>query len=171
MILRNLVKQTDFPDDTGLPRWGCFWRSIVAIAEMYLSKRLSQGDLMELYRRCREATNWQGKPVLSIENQETYELHCNSPRQVLQMALDFFEGDMYIAEQTGGWDSHNGGPQGWYSWSDVQEWVGMAKYWKRPSGGHYTLYMPMHDVAWDPHGGLKLEPHIDYRLFWIGGKS
>ena len=181
MLIRRpypeVLGQRALPSETGIPRWGCFWRVISAIPEFRFGRAYTSDNLLELYKLTCAADNWDGshKVLEWVAGQGRQELHCFDPGKALQLSLDYMNDllprrsrQKLKGVQTGGWDSRNNGPCGYYDWAAPHEWVAMAKYFKRPNGGHFCLIYPEVEVFWNPDESLSLDPHIDYRLFWVG---
>ena len=102
----------------------------------------------------RERT-WKDEPC--VENKDGV-LWVNDPGLLAQVASDYFDRGRWTAYQTGDEDGYYDGKP--------RKWDFLAKYWKRPNGGHYT-YLTSTD-SWDPMGGsLALTPHKGMRRFYI----
>jgi len=165
-IVARLVKQTQFDDDTLMPRWGCYVDSLFGMAQVFTGYAMSLARATELYWTCRERSGWDGLPIISVKDNV---LWCNDHNALLIQALKLCRKDGYldgncVSMQTGNQD-------GWASW--VPE-----KYHKHnftlcrkqtPNGGHWVLGDSMGNTLFDPHGGLVVYNTPVYLRFYIGG--
>lgn len=103
-----MIQQTSFDLDTGLPRWGCFFMSLV-----YAAFHATEGgeptydDVLRVYNDCRGDTTpkWVNGvqcgvvPVVEMVNPTTREIYVNNPSSVLQHALSYtnngWKGEQY----------------------------------------------------------------------------
>ena len=84
------LQQTTFDPVTGIPRWGCFWLSIVVAAWRTAQDRDPTVDeTMSIYNDSRGATTWNGASVLSMSSDDRRELTVNDPSAVLSLALSY----------------------------------------------------------------------------------
>ncbi len=162
----QLLPQADMPKETGHPRSGCFLFAIAAGIQILADSVLALNDWIILDGIAHDATGWNGLPIITWQNREKLMLRCTDPTAWGQLVTDFIAPGMWRFEQTGGWDSRNGGPAEYpYPWARRKGWRFMARYWKRPNGGHYTLVFPEFGIHWNPDPSLALTPHTDFRVF------
>jgi len=167
----TLVKQTDFDDDTLMPRWGCYVDSLFAMAQIHTGYAMNRERVHDLYWICRERSGYLGLPIVSVGKLKdgTPALWCNDHDALLLQALrlcrqDGYMNSNFVAMQTG--DNN-----GWGSWVP-------DKYRRRnftlcrkqtPNGGHWVLCDSMRNLLFDPHGGLAWVDTPVYLRFYIGG--
>ena len=159
------VKQIEMPAETLLPRWGCFFMCLAAMAQKYTGTHLSKERVEVVYWVCREVEGWDRKPVLEVVH---HELHCNDPDTALMKFLQHCWHDQsvakgYVAKQTGD-------ETGWATWvlpeNHKCNYTLVRK--QTANGGHWVLGDAMRNMLWDPHGGLKWTDTDVYRQFYIG---
>lgn len=92
------ISQTDFDKETGLPRWGCMFMSLVVGAWRAANdKDPTHDDVMRVYTDCRQSVTpkWVDGvqvgvvPVLEMTDHTTYEIYVNNPTAVLTTALSY----------------------------------------------------------------------------------
>ena len=92
------LQQTDFDRETGLPRWGCMFVSLVVGAWRAANDTdPTHDDIMRVYLDCRQAVTpkWvRGVqvgvvPVLEMTNHDTHEIYVNNPTDVITKALSY----------------------------------------------------------------------------------
>ncbi len=165
-VVSRLQPQTALPKETGQPRSGCFLFVIASGVQMVAGSVLTRSDWIMLDGIGREARGWNGLPIITWQDRAKLMLRCTDPTAWGQLVADFISPGTWRFEQTGGWDSHDGGPTAYpYPWARRRSWRFMASYWKRPAGGHYTLVFPEFDTHWNPNPALALIPHTDFRVF------
>lgn len=166
MIPSLLRVQKDMPEETGYPRSGCFLFVIASGVQTLADGALTLNDWIMVDGIARTETGWNGQPIISWEAEEELLLRCADPTAWGQLVADFISPSKWRFEQTGGWDSHDGGPTAYpYPWARRKGWRFIARYWKRPNGGHYTLEFPEFGMHWNPDPSLALIPHTDFRVF------
>ena len=139
----QLLPQKSMPKETGHPRSGCFLFVIAAGIQIFADSVLSLNDWIMLDGISRDAPGWNGRSIICWQDHVRVRLRCTDPTAWCQLVADFINPGQWRFEQTGGWDSHDGGPKEYpYSWARRKGWRFMARYWKRPNGGHYTLVLP-----------------------------
>ena len=169
------VRQIEMPEVTLLPRWGCYFMSLLGMAQNYTDHRLTAEQCEAIYWICRETEGWNRKPVMekrheTKDGEKRYVLWCNDHNAVLRHAIqycwrDYSAGDGYTARYTGDQDS-------WASWVlPKNHKVNYTLVHKQTAnGGHWVLGDAMRNMLWDPHGGLEWVDTPTYLRFYIGRK-
>ncbi len=164
----SYVRQTEMPEETLLPRWGCFFMSLLGMAQHYTQYHLNAEHCEMVYWVCREVEGWDRKMILEKRHGK---LWCNDPDAALHRALqfcwrDYSAASTYMALQTGNQD-------GWATWVLPQHhkcnYTLVRK--QTANGGHWILGDAMRNMLWDPHGGLKWTDTSTYRQFYIGRRD
>ena len=163
-----MVRQTQMPPATLLPRWGCFFMSLLAMAQHYTKHTLSRERAEMVYWVCREIEGWDRKPVLELLH---HKLWCNDPDAALRRALQHCWQDMSVAE---GYTAQQTGDQdGWASWvlpkHHLCNYTLVRK--QTANGGHWVLGDAMCNMLYDPHGELEWTDTPTYRRFYIGRRN
>lgn len=170
--VRELVHQKAMPEDTGWPRSGCFVAMIRSGIEVATGEVLSLGDNIRINALSRAMPGWDGRPILVWQDFHNRLLRCTDPGAFGQMICDYINPGRWRFAQTGGWDTHDGGPCAYpYPWAPKTPngFRFMGKYWNRPgkATGHYTLLFPEFGVHWNPDLSVALAPSADWRVFDI----
>lgn len=160
-----LYLQTDFPSDTGIPRWGCFLLSIVYGAMDATGLEVTYREVLDLFTAAlRIRLPWDtSKTIVSKDADNT--LWCHDPDGWLRMVLEAIEPGRWRGWQTG----ENGRwfqGANWYNGPGPADWSFVLLNWERPTGGHYTCLTPRGHM--DPMDGkLRLIPRGQFRTFSV----
>lgn len=95
-----MIQQTQFDIETGLPRWGCMFMSLVTGAWLATENRPpTKDEVIRVYNDCRldMTTRWiDGEaagsvPILEMTNPLTFEITVNDPSRVIEKALSYVD--------------------------------------------------------------------------------
>lgn len=164
-------RQNDY-QGTSIPRWGCYFLSIIFIASVATGVKLSTKQVYDLYWWALQTRGRYGPNVIQIKGTTMW---INDAGKLFQEALNScapgWVGD-FVGNEDGFFVDTN-----WYKGIRTHEWTGIALHWKRPDyvapdgvtkqRGHYTGLVPLKDAAMNPDASLGLvAPTGKYSLFY-----
>lgn len=156
MTLKGRVYQTHKDLGKMINRFGCYYRSLLAIAEEEVGKLLSVDNI------------WVGYRVLSSGSMDN-ECYVQKPRNIVEYGFQVLGGDEYRCYQTGLRDLRSGTLSYWgtHGPEHVQYTILQGH-----TGRHTHFRLGDRDgkLLWDPYPGAKIQREervIFYRVFKV----
>jgi len=152
--MMKLLEQEELPVDSGLPRFGCYFMSLLAIPQLVYQIAFSAAKILTILEECRSIKWWDWNkrphhivdygPTDSYPFGQTFDCYLWDPGKVLERACQ------WIAPQVHGWQVRD--QDGWYSWAlpGRRFWSFIVAQILRPRGFHYTLQDAAHQLVYNP---------------------
>ena len=148
-----MIQQLDFMKETGLPRWGCLWLSMVMAPFAFFHRAPDYETVMQIYIDCRRK-KLGGKNALVNEGQERdWRLVMHWPDIVLRTALGYVETGYDAAQFRDTEFSYPALPK---------EYPGLTYTllaFERPAGYHWVLGDKLgRNILYNPDEQLDIDP-------------
>lgn len=157
--------QEALPQESGVPRWGCYFMDLCAMPQLVYQVRYSRQTILKILDHCRHLPNWDkehmiidyGPPSIYPYGKE-FSCYLWNPGKVLDVACQ------YAHNQAHGYQVCD--ENGWYNWADPKHrwWTFLVKQIRRPKGYHYDLHDAAHRLVYNPLPRIQ----IPYTGHWIG---
>jgi hypothetical protein len=165
----NLLGQEDLPADSGIPRFGCYFMSLLAIPQLVYQLRFSRDEILAILGRCRQIPRWDGKhsivdfgPSDQYPYGEQFDVYLWDPGKLLDTACQWLSPDIH------GWQVRD--QDGWHSWApaDKRFWSFIVMQIQRPKGYHYDLHDAARLLLYNPLPRIQVPYTGKWQGFAIG---
>jgi hypothetical protein len=150
----KLLEQEELHVDSGIPRFGCYFMSLLAIPQLVYQIEFSVAKILVILDACRQTRwwDWNNRPHHIVDYGptdqypfgKTFDCYLWDPGKVLDKACQ------WIAPQVHGCQVRN--QDGWYDWAgtDKRFWSFLVMQIQRPRGFHYVLHDAARQLVYNP---------------------